>query len=233
MRTALAIRHVHFEDLGGFAAPITAAGYQVRYLDPGLDELRPQAIAAADLLVVLGGPIGAYEGHLYPILDEELGLLRRRLTARAPTLGICLGAQLMAHALGARVAPGSTKEIGWAPVELTNAGRIGPLRHLEGVQMLHWHGDAFDLPPGTECLASTAPCANQAFALGRTVLGFQFHPEANGMGFERWLIGHAAEIASVPGLSIAKLRADAQHVGAAAGVAGQRCITEWLNGFQP
>ncbi len=183
MRTALAIRHVHFEDLGGFAAPIAAAGYQVRYLDPGLDELRPRQIAAADLLVALGGPVSVYDGHLYPILDEELGVLRCRLAAGAPTLGICLGAQLMARALGARVAPGSAKEIGWAPVELTGAGRIGPLRHLDGVPVLHWHGDAFDLPPGTECLASTASCANQAFALGRTALGFQFHPEANGQGF--------------------------------------------------
>ena len=233
MRTALAIRHVHFEDLGSFAAPIAAAGYQVRYLDPGLDELRLRDIAAADLLVVLGGPVGVYEGHLYPFLDEELGLLRCRLAAGAPTLGICLGAQLMAHALGARVAPGSAKEIGWAPVELTDAGRIGPLRHLEGVQVLHWHGDAFDLPPGTECLASTARCANQAFALGRTALGFQFHPEANGQGFERWLVGHAAEIANVPGLSVTGLRGDAQRIGAAAGKAGRRCIAEWLDGLLP
>ena len=69
MKTAVAIRHVHFEDLGSFAAPIEAAGYKVRYLDPGIDELRPQDVEAADLLVVLGGPVGAYEGQLYPILQ--------------------------------------------------------------------------------------------------------------------------------------------------------------------
>lgn len=176
MRTAVAIRHVHFEDLGSFAAPIEAAGYQVRYLDPGIDELRLQDIAAADLLVVLGGPVGAYQGHLYPILDEELGLLRCRLAAGAPTLGICLGAQLMARALGARVAPGYAKEIGWAPVDLTDAGRDGPLRHLDGVPVLHWHGDALDLPPGAECHASTALCPNQAFALGRTASGSNSTP---------------------------------------------------------
>ncbi len=233
MRTALAIRHVHFEDLGSFVAPITAAGYQVRYLDAGIDELRPRDIAAADLLVVLGGPVGAYEGDLYPILEEELGVLRCRLAAGAPTLGICLGAQLMARALGAHVAPSSAKEIGWAPVNLTEAGRIGPLRHLDGVQMLHWHGDVFDLPPAAECLASTTLCPNQAFALGRTALGFQFHPEADGHGFERWLIGHAVELASVSGLSVTALRADAQRVGPAAGAAGQRCIAEWLDGLLP
>lgn len=79
MRTAVAIRHVHFEDLGSFAVPIEAAGYKLRYLDPGIDELRPQDVDAADLLVVLGGPVAAYEGHLYPILDEELELLQGRL----------------------------------------------------------------------------------------------------------------------------------------------------------
>jgi len=183
--------------------------------------------------VVLGGPVGAYEGHLYPILDEELRLLRRRLAASAPTLGICLGAQLMARALGAHVAPGSAKEIGWAPVDLTDAGLDGPLRHLDGIPVLHWHGDALDQPPGAECLASTALCPNQAFALGRTALGFQFHPEADGQGFERWLVGHAVELARVPGLSVTALRADAQRVGPAAGAAGQRCIAEWLDGLPP
>ena len=93
LKTAVAIRHLHFEDLGSFAAPIEAAGYdKVRYLDPGIDELRPQDVEAADLLVVLRGPVGAYEGHLYPILDEELGLLRGQLAKGAPMLGICLGA---------------------------------------------------------------------------------------------------------------------------------------------
>ena len=231
MKTAVAIRHVHFEDLGSFAVPIEAAGYKVRYLDPGIGELRPQDVDAADLLVVLGGPVGAYEGHLYPILDEELALLQGRLATGAPTLGICLGAQLITRALGARVAPGSAKEIGWAPIDLTNAGRDGPLRHLESVHVLHWHGEAFDLSPGATCLASTAFCSNQAFALGRTTLGFQFHPEADGRGFERWLVGHAVELAGVPGLSVTTLRADAQRVGAAAGTAGRRCIAEWLDGL--
>ncbi len=231
MRTALAIRHVHFEDLGSFAAPIATAGYHVRYLDLGLDELRPQDIVTADLLIVLGGPVGVYESHLYPILDEELEVLRCRLAAGAPTLGICLGAQLMASALGAQVAPGSAKEIGWAPVNLTEAGQNGPLRHLDGIPMLHWHGDAFDLPPAAECLASTALCPNQAFALGRATLGFQFHPEVDGHGFERWLVGHAVELASVPCLSVTALRAEAQCIGPAAGAAGRVCIAEWLDGL--
>jgi GMP synthase (glutamine-hydrolysing) len=169
---------VHFEDLGAFAGPLEVAGYRIRYLNAGVDELRAVETETADLLIVLGGPVGAYEGHLYAFLDAEIEALRARLAAGAPTLGVCLGAQLMAVALGARVAPG-VKEIGWAPVELTEAGRNGPLRHLDGLPVLHWHGDLFELPPGAERLAATPPCPNQAFALGRNAIGFQFHPEAD------------------------------------------------------
>ncbi|WP_306421690.1 glutamine amidotransferase [Methylobacterium dankookense] len=231
MRKALVIRHVHFEDLGAFADPIEAAGYRIRYHEAGLDPWQGEAFAEADLTVVLGGPVGAYEDALYPFLADEREGLRRRLSAGRPTLGICLGAQLMASALGARVAPGPAKEIGWAPVALTEAGRAGPLRHLDNVPVLHWHGDGFACPAGAERLASTEICPNQAFALGSHALGFQFHPEADGRGFERWLIGHAVEIAGVPGLSVADLRADAQRLGPTASEAGRRCIAEWLAGL--
>jgi GMP synthase-like glutamine amidotransferase len=130
-----------------------------------------------DLLVCLGGPIGAYEEAAYPFLRDELALIERRLAAARPTLGICLGAQLMARALGARIYPAPAKEIGWGEVRLSEAGQKGPLRHFAGVPVLHWHGDTFDLPKGAELLASTVLCANQAFAFGRYALAFQFHPE--------------------------------------------------------
>ena len=107
---------------------------------------------------MLGGPIGAYEEALYPFLTDELRLIEACLHNNVPVMGICLGAQLLARALGARVYPGSAREIGIAPVTLTDPGRVSCLRHLEaaGHQVLHWHGDTFDLPAGATRLASTA-----------------------------------------------------------------------------
>jgi GMP synthase (glutamine-hydrolysing) len=118
--TAVAIRHVAFEDLGAFAMPIERAGYRVHYYDAGTDALWTLEPVKTELVIVLGGPIGAYEDEVYPFLREELDLLTERLAAGRPTLGICLGAQLMARALGARVYPGAAKEIGFAPLTLTD-----------------------------------------------------------------------------------------------------------------
>jgi GMP synthase (glutamine-hydrolysing) len=146
---------------------------------------------------VLGAPVGVYEDDKYPFLRDELDLLTVRLKTGQPTLGICLGSQLIACALGAKVYPSGVKEIGWAPIELTDAAVSTPLRHLVNTAVLHWHGDTFDLPPGAVHLASTTICRNQAFCLGPNILGLQFHPEADpNAGIEAWLVGHAAELAA-------------------------------------
>ncbi len=231
MKTTLAVRHVHFEDLGGFGPVLKAHGYQIAYAEAGIDDLSAIDPAAPDLLAVLGGPIGAYEENRYPFLEAELALIRGRLETGRPMLGICLGAQLMARALGAEVKPGPAKEIGWGPVTLTGAGLAGPLRHLGAEPVLHWHGDAFALPEGAQCLASTEICPNQAFALGPAVLGFQFHPEATVAGFERWLIGRAVEIAGA-GLAPDILRRETELYAPAAAERGRRVLEEWLSGFE-
>ena len=226
MKRAAAIRHVAFEDADGFAAPLRAAGYAVDYVDP-TDGIGTN-VDEADLVIVLGGPIGAGEDDIYPFLEPELALIERRLADRRPLMGVCLGAQLIARAAGARVYPMPVKEIGFAPIALTAAGEASCLAPFADEPLaLHWHGDAFDLPPGATRLASTALCENQAFALGPEVIGFQFHPEATGRHIERWLVGHAVELAAA-GADVTKLRADARRSRAALERKSRDVAAAWL-----
>src|SRR5262249_50790545 len=130
-----------------------------------------------------------------------------RMRRNLPTLGICLGAQLMANALGARVYPGHVKEIGWGAIDLTPQGRSSCLRSLgDDGKVLHWHGDTFDLPEDAQRLASNANYENQAFAFGSNALALQFHLEAKPRQLEEWYVGHAAELAAAR-ISIPELRA--------------------------
>ncbi|WP_234054174.1 MULTISPECIES: glutamine amidotransferase [unclassified Xanthobacter] len=230
-RTAIAVRHIHFEDLGVFEAVLSGASYKVHYLDVdagGFSTLDP---VEPDLLVVLGGPVGVYETDTYPFLAEERALIRKRLDAGRPLLGICLGAQQIAAVLGAKVAPTGFKEIGFSELTLTDAGRAGPLRHLEGVPVLHWHGDAFEIPEGAASLATTPMCATQGFALGENVLAVQFHPEVDACaGIEHWLIGHACELAAA-GVDPRVIREDAKRRGPALREAGRAMFGAWLEGL--
>ena len=230
-KTALAIRHVHFEDLGVFAEVLTGSGYEIVYHDVGVDRLDRLDPFKPDVLMVLGGPIGVYEGQTYPFIDDALRLLGERLEAGRPTLGLCLGAQLMAAALGARVAPMGHKEIGFSALTLSDAGRASPLRHLEGTPVMHWHGDAFEIPDGAQKLASTPLCPTQAFAMGPNILGLQFHPEVDlGAGIERWLVGHAAELAHA-GIDPRTLRHKAAALGPSPQDAARATLNEWLEGL--
>ena len=194
MPHAIAIRHVAFEDLGSFAALLERRGWSFDYRDATVDDLAASELDAADLLVVLGGPIGAYEEEAYPFLAGELRLIERRLGAGRPVLGICLGAQLMARALGARVYPGAGKELGWSPLRLSDAGRRSCLAPLgDGTAVLHWHGDSFELPERALHLAGTPRYHNQAFAFERHGLALQCHLEVTAQG-----LGRVVRLGGVP-----------------------------------
>lgn len=230
-KTALALRHVHFEDLGLFADILTEAGYDIRHSDVGDADFCGGDPHAADLLVILGGPIGVYDDH-YPFLNAERAFIRARLDSSLPTLGICLGAQLIAAALGEKVVPTGLKEIGFSKLVLTDAGMSSPLRHLENVAVLHWHGDTYSLPPGSTNLASSALVEQQAFSIGKNVLGLQFHPEAEtDLRLERWLVGHAAELGAA-GIDIEALRRDAAMYGPPLANAARALLHEWLAGLK-
>jgi GMP synthase (glutamine-hydrolysing) len=230
--TALAIRHVPFEDLGSFAPVLRERGFAVAYRDAGLDDLGARDLVDADLLIVLGGPIGAYETRDYPFLNGEIAIIERRLRAGRLVLGLCLGAQLMAKALGARVYKGKRKELGWSPLELTELGRKSALAELGArTAVLHWHGDSFDLPHDAALLGSTRLYANQAFAWRRHALGLQCHIETTTRGLERWFVGHAVEIAGTRGVDAAKLRRETRRFGPRLEERGPRVLKAWLDGL--
>ena len=224
-KTAVALRHVPFEDAGNLEPALVAAGYALSYVEAWRGDFG--AARNADLLVILGGPIGAYDEALYPFLTPELTVIAERLAADRPTLGLCLGSQLMAKALGAAVYPGSGKEIGWSALTLTPQGAAGPLAALKDVEVLHWHGDTFDLPPGCELLASTPAYRQQAFARGRNLLALQFHPEVTADGLEVWLVGHAAELAGEK-LSPVALRAATKKAAPKLAPAAKALFERWL-----
>lgn len=230
MKSCTAIRHVAFEDLDLLEPVLRQHGFSITTIDAplgGLDDLDP---LACDLLVVLGGPIGVYDDADFPFLSAEIELVRRRLDADRPTLGLCLGAQIMARALGARVYPNPNgKEIGWSSLTLTDAADTSPLYRLGRNPVLHWHGDTFDLPHGAVRLASTPKTPNQAFSVGQCGLALQFHVEASVQGLERWYVGHVGEISATLDISVASLRAQARTEGVAMQKLGPAMFSAWLD----
>ena len=226
-----ALRHVAFEDLGTLEVLFAARGWKVTYVEAPVTDWDKFDPLKPDLLVVLGGPIGANDAAFYPFLEPELAALTRRLKADKPTLGLCLGAQLIAKALGAQVYPAGEKEIGWKPLMLSQAGYASPVKHLaaEHTFMFHWHGDTFDLPEDAALLAGTASSLHQIFAWGKATLAFQCHPEVRAQDLEKWFVGHAAELSHTAGTSAKVLRADTQRYGANLERQAKLCFGEWLD----
>jgi GMP synthase (glutamine-hydrolysing) len=228
-KLALAIRHVEFEDCGTLTEVLRSRGFVLRYVDVGREGLRGVDAVAPDLLIGLGGPVAVYDAAIYPWINGELQLFERRLAAAKPTLGLCLGAQMLAHVLGARVFPGAVKELGWKPLQLTPDGERSVVSPLAGrfTSMLHWHGDTFDLPAGARLLASTAEVSQQIYEWGGCVLAFQCHPEARAADIESWLIGHACEIASA-GVDVGRLRSDTALLGPHLAERARSTFEGWL-----
>jgi len=228
-KKAWAVTHVAFEDLGSFEQILREEGFEIEYLSAACDDLDDINPETDDLLIILGGPISVNDIDEYPFIQAELEMLAERLEADKPTLGICLGAQLIAKALGAKVYPGQHKEIGWSPIQLDESGSRSALRHFvgEGVCVLHWHGETFDLPENAEHLASSEHYANQAFSCGKA-LALQFHPEVTRRGLEQWYIGHTGEIHQTEGVSVNQLRDDAAQFADTLQARAYRFLTEWL-----
>ncbi len=209
-------------------------GLRGRYVAGGRGRSEAPNPLDPSLLVVLGGPIGAFEDAHYPHLAPLLSMLEKRIAAGLPTIGICLGSQLIARALGAQVYPSGKLELGWSPLTLTDAGRASALRHLEAegasVPVFHWHGDTFDLPKDATLLASTDMCAHQAFTWGEHVLALQCHPEVLVERFESWLVAYPGDVAK-SGTTVAALREETARHGAKLERAARAMFGEWLDRF--
>jgi len=204
------LTHVPHEPPGIIADALRQAG--LRPLEVPLYEPSPPTIdwGRAAALVVMGGPMNVDQTDRYPFLAEEVDWIKSAIDRQLPVLGVCLGSQLIAKALGARVYPGREKEIGWYPIELTSRAvgdpLFGPLPTRPTV--FQWHGDTFDLPEGAELLATSEACAHQAFRHGEHVYALQFHVEVTGEIIESWLgePGNQREMAELPRVDPEEIR---------------------------
>lgn len=231
MPSITALRHVAFEDLGILEDIFSERGWAVDYVEAPVADWTRFDPLAPDLLVVLGGPISANGEDDYPFLTSELAAIKQRLTADRPTLGICLGAQLIARSLGATVFPSGETEIGWKPLLLSDEGHTSPAHFLSAERcfMFHWHGDTFELPAGAVLLAGTEASLHQIFSWGNSTLAFQCHPEVRARDLEKWFVGHIVEIAAASDTNVVQLRADTQRYGADLERGARLCFTEWLD----
>ena len=189
MPRLLVFQHVATETAGTLDPFLRGSGFRIRYVNFERTPDSDPDPRRYDGLVVLGGWMNVDETDSYPHLRTEIEVLKEALAREMPILGICLGAQLLAAALGAEVHPAPVREIGWYPLQSSpSAGDDPLLRHVtHGQHVFQWHSYTFAVPPAAVHLASTATCANQAFRYGSNAYGLQFHPEVDRDIIERWL----------------------------------------------
>ena len=218
MKEIIVLQHIACEGPGMVAEALKQKSFTIRIIrsDEGQDV--PKEIGQAAGLVVMGGPMGVYEEAKYPFLTAEMKLIKNAVKAGKPVLGICLGSQLIAKALGAQVKKGPKKEIGWYPVRLSAAGAADPVMGKAPCEFmaLHWHGDIFDLPPGAEPLASSDFTAHQAFRVGQNVYGILFHMEITAPMLREWTKNFSDELVAeslngTPILAEAETHLEALH----------------------
>lgn len=189
MRKVLVFQHVANEILGTLNPALKQQGLRIRYVNFERDPNATPSIDKYNGLIILGGYMGVYEADQYTHIKTEMKLIEEALKKDVPILGICLGAQILAHVLGSEVRKAPEKEMGWYDIELTTAGENSPLlSHFNKTEKIfQMHGDTFDIPKACEHLAQSTICPAQAFSYGRKVFGLQFHLEVDEAMILRWL----------------------------------------------
>ncbi|MEW7972283.1 MAG: gamma-glutamyl-gamma-aminobutyrate hydrolase family protein [Candidatus Thiodiazotropha endolucinida] len=170
------LQHVPFEDLGSIDNWLKRSGYEITRTRLYESEELP-GIESVDLLVIMGGPMSVNDDQDFPWLVEEKEFIKKVIESGKPVLGICLGAQLIACSLGAEVFSNSVKEIGWIPIRAADSDNPSVFLFPEETDVFHWHGETFNLPMGATRIAESAACKNQAYQIGKHVIGLQFHLE--------------------------------------------------------
>jgi len=170
------LQHVPFETLGSIKSWLKISGYKTTVTRLYQSTLLP-APESVDLLIILGGPMSANDEEQYPWLRTEKLFIRQIIEAGKPVIGVCLGAQLIASSLGESVYPNRRKEIGWFPIQGLRHEDESLFSFPEEIEVFQWHGETFDLPSGSVLLATSEGCKNQAYQLGKSVIGLQFHLE--------------------------------------------------------
>ena len=198
MREIVVLQHAECETLGSIAAALAAAGLSARVVRSFDGEPVPQELERESGLVLMGGPMGVCDQLRYPFLSDEMRLIEQAMRRGVPVLGVCLGSQLLASALGAPVMKGPKKEIGWHTVRLAAEAQADPLWSGAPAEFtaLHWHGDVFRLPAGAVRLASSDLTECQAFRSGNKSYGILFHMEATRTMIETWIGAFSQELAA-------------------------------------
>ena len=193
------LMHVAFEDAASIETWAQQHGHSLTYTHLYDGQKLPE-IDPFDMLAIMGGPMNIYEHQSHPWLIEEKAFIKQAIDAGKKVIGVCLGAQLIADVLGAKVTANPNKEIGWFPIQLTPKGKDHSLFSdlPEKLDVFHWHGDTFSIPPGAMPLAGSAACNNQAFQYKDHVLGLQFHMEYTTESIDKMLTHCADEIVRAP-----------------------------------
>lgn len=203
MGKILVCQHVAYELLGTLNPLIKNSGIRIKYINFSRHPDAEPTLEGYNGLVILGGPQNVDKVDRYPHLTHEMKMIEEALKADIPVLGICLGAQLIATVLGAKVGPNKEKEIGWYDVSLTQEGRMDRILKYfkDSEKLFQWHGDTSDIPKGAVLLAESKACKNQGFRYGNKVYAFQFHLEVDEPMIARWLKvpGHVKELEELKG----------------------------------
>ena len=210
MSEFLVLQHIECEDLGTIANAMSQRGIGYKYVRLFDGEPVPYDPGNYSGMIILGGPMNVYEEDKFPYLKDEDILIKKAVKNDMPVLGICLGGQLIAKATGAKVKKGTKKEIGWYDLKLTKDSRQDKVFNpLPGtIKVFQWHGDTFDIPDGAVHLAGSELFSNQAYRVGSSIYGLQFHLEVTQEMINRWISEYEEELSTLDYINAGRIISD-------------------------